>query len=283
MNAYNVAGNTSADGTSVWDGNTQKTVTVSSADVTLYSATKVVATGSNMDVKNANTTVTVGTNGVYVPVGENLSVSNGSSTFTGFVVTTSATEKHSATSTTSFTVAGKDTYNVYGAYKLTLNDGVKAIYGSTVDLASGVYYVDADTSVTPVAVDSTNQGVLKDSAIYADTNASAGKLTADTSYSAATKVTMTEDKIASFTYTTTGGRKDTVTVSYSSANKDYYFLSGEEITVVGATMTAGTTITVTDSEGEVTLTASDAATSSLGAAGTFTVGTKALTVNEKSA
>ena len=250
-------------------------------DTDLYAAIKV--TVSTADVQAANTADSISiTNSAakYVALDEVLTISNTSSaTYTGYVVTADASVKHSADANKTYTVSGNKDVTIVGAYQITLNDGVKATYGSTVEVASGSY-VDATQSLTLAAADTTNQGVLKNGAIYGAGESSA-TLSADTAFGAGTKVTLvatsgTTKSIEKLFFENAAGQDETIDEG-DDTNQIVYVKAGQVVEVFGVTKNAtGKVIKLTGVEATNSL----ESTASTNSWATFTIGTTAITVEE---
>ncbi|WP_300751240.1 hypothetical protein, partial [uncultured Oscillibacter sp.] len=253
------------------------TLAISAASVELWAATEV-----ELDAKTkvASPALTKSTS-YYVPVGTELTPEKDTAgdSYTAFIAVTGANTKAS-TAEGAFTVSGKDKIWVYAGYKATLADGLKTTIDGT-DY-TGTFYVDQNTSITVVASSSDQIAVAKTamSQVYGE-EASAGKLTKDTEFLAMTKVILTDGKVAKVTwFSQESGDVKNVTTAPSGSSKTIGVLAGEKITVVGKTTTAGTTMSLTASDGTVEITEETASNGTNAASATFKVGSAAITVTE---
>ena len=251
-------------------------ITISSASVELWAATQVTLDAKTKVVSPAISA----SDNVYVPIGTELTPEKATAgdSYTAFIAVTGT--KKAATTEGAFTVSGKEPIKVYAAYKATLADGLKTTIDGT-DY-TGTFYVDQDTSITVVASSSDQIAVAKTAMgqVYGE-EASAGKLTKDTEFLAMTKVILTDGKVAKVTWFSqeSGDVKD-VTAAPSGSDKTVGVLAGEKITVVGTTTTAGTTMSLTASDGTVEITEETASNGKNAASATFKVGSAAITVTE---
>ena len=186
-------------------------------------------------------------------------------------------------------VVTKDDVTFATGFKVTLGNGVTAEVGdepvsnTTIVVTSGktIDTLDVTEGTTIIKAPAGNAVFTANASdVVDDSDAINGNMT----LVAATKITMTDGKIANLTYKTADDRTDTIQGPKGS-NKDIYVLPTTVITVNGATTsTAGINITVTVAAGETAPELSNVSAStggSLGATATFTVGDVDVTLSEK--
>ncbi|NBI11726.1 hypothetical protein D1641_17305, partial [Colidextribacter sp. OB.20] len=178
---------------------TELTGTVDSS-IELWSATVVKTTGTDVTAKgkvlaanDADASATK-TNGIYIPVDTTLTIAGGD--FDGYVVTNETGIMHAGESQATLTVTGADAWNIYGATKLSMGEGVQATYDTNKHPVDGDF-VNAAQEVTFTAVkgDGTEDAekvVVKDKADkgYGSAVTDPEVVDGDETYVAYTKVTL---------------------------------------------------------------------------------------------
>ena len=251
------------------------------ASIELWSATKVV-TASNVTAKSADVTVAA-TNGTFVPVGTVLSITG--TGFDGFVASNVAATMHRATSDTTLEVTGADTWNVYGATKLNMDDTkVEAGYGASVALADGDY-VKSDENVTFSAKSAEEVVVAdKDGKGYGTEVSTPAPITKGESYVAYTGVTV---KINSGILQVPNPEFPSTNITIVTGSASGETIGVAKGTTVQAVGTAVASENIKVSEGTTDKTSSYVTSSNAGTATTapdavFKIGEKALTIEQAS-
>ena len=254
---------------------------VISADVYLYAASKVDTSAfSSSAVKVNGKTVN---NNDYVKVGETLVTTLDDSEDTGVIATTTSETAVAGKSVADGYKVGNEDVTLNAAWKITLNgiDSIKVVTtGETV--TDGDYVVDSkeldyDTAKGANHILDTTSGV-----IYGSTAVSSD-VTVDKNIelSAATKVVLTDNKIATAGYRTGTDRYQEIGAP-SGSDVTAYVVPGTVIEVTGKTTTTGTVIDIQVSSGTAPeKTVDEAASTTLGAYAEFRLGDVDVTLTEK--
>lgn len=233
-----------------------KTVAIS-ANTDLYAATSVVTVGTNVTAVNTADSVTVNGTASYVALEEVLTISKGS--FDGAVVSDDTNVVHGESKDT-YTVAGKKDVTIYGAFKVNIDDGVNAVYGtSDTALADGDFVNAAQT--VKLTAKSADKVVVADRAGngYGEQVAhstSATVLAQGEEYVTYTKLSLAASVGKIQLPTDQFGNQREITVG---AAKVYGFASGATINIVG-TNAAKSMLVSAGSETNVKADAADAST-----------------------
>ena len=254
---------------------------VISADVYLYAASKVDTSAfSSSAVKVNGKTVS---NNDYVKVGETLVTTLDDSEGTGVIATTTSETAVAGKSVADGYKVGNEDVTLNAAWKITLNgiDSIKVVTtGETVtdgDYVVGSKELDYDTAKGANHILDTTSGV-----IYGSTAVSSD-VTVDKNIelSAATKVVLTDNKIATAGYRTGTDRYQEIGAP-SGSNVTAYVVPGTVIEVTGKTTTTGTVIDIQVSSGTAPeKTVDEAASTTLGAYAEFRLGDVDVTLTEK--
>ena len=252
-----------------------------SADVYLYAASKVDTSAFSSSAVKVNGKAV--SNNDYVKVGETLVTTLDDSEGTGVIATTTSETAVAGKSVADGYKVGNEDVTLNAAWKITLNgiDSIKVVTtGETV--TDGDYVVDSkeldyDTAKGANHILDTTSGV-----IYGSTAVSSD-VTVDKNIelSAATKVVLTDNKIATAGYRTGTDRYQEIGAP-SGSDVTAYVVPGTVIEVTGKTTTTGTVIDIQVSSGTAPeKTVDEAASTTLGAYAEFRLGDVDVTLTEK--
>ena len=252
-----------------------------SADVYLYAASKVDTSAFSSSAVKVNGKAV--SNNDYVKVGETLVTTLDDSEGTGVIATTTSETAVAGKSVADGYKVGNEDVTLNAAWKITLNgiDSIKVVTtGETV--TDGDYVVDSkkldyDTAKGANHILDTTSGVIYGSTAVSS-DVTVGK---NIELSAATKVVLTDNKIATAGYRTGTDRYQEIGAP-SGSDVTAYVVPGTVIEVTGKTTTTGTVIDIQVSSGTAPeKTVDEAASTTLGAYAEFRLGDVDVTLTEK--